>query len=443
MYVFKRQFNETVPVDVLVAGGGIAGFSAAVAAARQGARTLLVEQFAVLGGQATSGGVGSFSGETAGQGEVFDRLIEEMTALDAIEPYEPYGVKGDRPFDHELLAYVLQEVALDEGVELLLLTHFADADVADGRIGEVLLHGPSGLEVVEPKCVVDATGEGVVAQAAGYPCEKGRPGDEAQLPMSMMFFMRHAPKEIKPQSTQGHPRKPRGSALSYGKVPDYGKSLPVLPKGRARYESVEQLPMTSIWPEPDGKIGIKVKVIHHDATDTRSLTAAEIEARRTIMSIADYLQRTDFPTYKYDYAAPRIGIREGWRVVGEYVLSEADLRAGRRFPDGIALGVYYLDAMSPDTDKRIYMEGARAQVPPYHIPYRSLVPQGARNLLVAGRCFSCDQMALSSARIMPTCSMMGHAAGIAAAWHADSGTDVVDIDVEALRQELIDRGAVI
>jgi hypothetical protein len=105
--------------------------------------------------------------------------------------------------------------------------------------------------------------------------------------------------------------------------------------------------------------------------------------------------------------------------------------------------VFYLDALSPDTDKRQYMPGGKDRVPPYHIPYRCLVPLGARNLLVAGRCLSADQMALSSARVMTTCAMMGQAAGIAAAFCVADGMDVMSIDVPTLRRELAARGAVI
>lgn len=446
MYTFHRELPTTTQVDVLVAGGGIAGFSAAVAAARQGARTLLVEQFGVLGGQATTGGVAAFCGETRGQGEVLDRIIADLTTLNAIAPYRPYEEREARPFDHEVLAFVLQEIARAEGVELLLHTHVVDAECTGGRLGPVVLHGPSGLEAVEARCVIDATGEAILAAACGFPWVKGRESDGRQLPMSMMFFMR----DTRPPAgnadtgfTTGKSVDRLQPAAGTSAQPTSAPALQPLLPGLPSYNDPSELPMTSIWPQPEGKIGVKVKVIGYDSTDTRSLTAAEIEARRTIMSVAHYLQRTHFPTHKYDYAAVRIGIREGRRVVGEYVLTEADIRAGRRFSDGIALGRFYIDAHSPDTAKRISLPGANEQVPPYHIPYRSLVPRGAYNLLVAGRCLSADQMAMSSARVMTTCAMMGQAAGIAAAQCASTGRRVLDADIAALRRELEARGAVL
>jgi hypothetical protein len=166
-------------------------------------------------------------------------------------------------------------------------------------------------------------------------------------------------------------------------------------------------------------------------------------------SMIHYVQRHpmgkhDLSTYKFDYISPRIGIREGRRAIGEYVLTADDLRAGRTFDDGVALGVFYLDCMDPATDKRVYqINWEERHVPPYQIPFRALVPRGSRNLLVAGRCLSADQLALSSARVMTTASMLGQAAGIAAAWAAGSGRPVGETPPAALRRELVKRGAVL
>ena len=154
-YHFSRTLPELEPVDVLVAGGGMAGFSAAIAAARQGARVLLVEQHADLGGTATTGGTAAFCGETTGQGEVFDAVVEELERLQAIAPYRPYEEREARPFDHEVLKMVLQEQALGAGVDLWLHTRVADVDAAGGRIGAVILHSKSGLQALRPAVVID------------------------------------------------------------------------------------------------------------------------------------------------------------------------------------------------------------------------------------------------------------------------------------------------
>jgi ribulose 1,5-bisphosphate synthetase/thiazole synthase len=437
-YHFTRTLQTLAPVDVLVAGGGMAGFSAAVAAARQGARVMLVEQHADLGGTATTGGTAAFCGETTGQGEVFDSVVREMERLEAIAAYKPYREREARPFDHEVLKFVLQEQVLAAGVDLRVHTRVADVDCRwepgsvegdrKSRIDGVILHSKSGLQAIRPSVVIDATGDGDVVHQAGLPTAKGRESDGAQLPMSINFFMRNAGREVRQELPEA----------------------PAAPGGELRvYETPEELPMLSVWPQGDGKVGLKLKIVGHDATDGKSLTEAEVHARRLMWSMIHYIQRHamgrhDLSHYKFDYISPRIGIREGRRAVGEYILTVDDLRAGRVFEDGIALAVFYLDCMDPATDKRVYqIDWDTRHVPPYQIPYRSLIPKGAMNLLVAGRCLSADQLALSSARVMTTASMMGQAAGIAAAWSAAGTRPVGDVTTAALRRELTSRRAVL
>jgi flavin-dependent dehydrogenase len=132
------EARQREPCDVLVAGGGIAGFCAAIAARRAGARVMLVEEMGCLGGNATSGGVGAFCGETRGQGEVFDEIIARLERLNAIAPYKPYEEREARQFDHQVLAYVLQEMAVEAGVEVLLFTHAAAAVREGERVSAII-----------------------------------------------------------------------------------------------------------------------------------------------------------------------------------------------------------------------------------------------------------------------------------------------------------------
>jgi hypothetical protein len=206
--------------------------------------------------------------------------------------------------------------------------------------------------------------------------------------------------------------------------------------------TAEDLPMTSIWPNGPGGNALKIKIPMFDASDTESLTAAEIRARRRMMEVLDYYQRVDVRNWLFDHCSPRIGIREGRRIVGDYVLTVDDLRAGRTFEDAIARGVFYLDGHKPDDDKRTYiLPKDQLTVPPYQIPFRSLLPRDAANLLVAGRCLSADQLALSSARVMTTCSMMGQAAGVAAALAASRRCGPRDLDPIDVRKTVVERGA--
>ncbi|HOZ48572.1 MAG TPA: FAD-dependent oxidoreductase [Candidatus Hydrogenedentes bacterium] len=415
-------WRRTAPVryecDVAVIGGGIAGVCAALAAAKSGARTLLVEQFAVTGGNATVGGVASFCGETAGQGEAFDAIVDAMETWNAIAPYRPYPEADNRVFDHAVLAVVLQELLLARGVKLLLHTHFVDVLERDGRITECVVCGPSGPEGLRARQFIDATGEAMVARMAGFETMKGRPEDGLTLPMSLLFFVRH--------------------------VEEHDARAQVPPEWFEAIRSAADLPMTSVWPNGPRSNALKIKVPMFDAADTESLTAAEIRARRRMMEVLDYYQRVEKKPWILDHGSPRIGIREGRRIVGDYVLSVDDVRAARAFDDAIARGVYALDGHKPDDDKRTYILPPEARaVPPYQIPFRTLIVRDAGNLLTAGRCFSADQLALSSARVMTTCAMMGQAAGIAAALASARQCDPRQLDFAAVRRTVEERGAVL
>lgn len=394
------RWSREVPVryeaDVAVVGGGIAGVCAACAAAREGASVILVERFAVTGGNATVGGVANWSGETRGQGAVFDEIIALQEEFGAIAPYPgPYQhfTRMNRVFDHEILAVVLQELLLRHGVKLLLHTRFVDVCVdSTGQLTEAIVCGMSGPEALRARVFIDCTGEACVARTAGFATEKGdgqTVSPPGQLPPSLMYFLRERPEPDSPQ----------------------------LPAGWfAPVTRSEDLPMTSVWPDGPGGKAIKLKVPGYDSTDTESLTALEIRARRRMLEVLDYFQRVERKPWRLGHSSPIIGLREGARITGDYVLTVADVRAGRTFDDAVARGVFFLDGMTPRDEKRTYILSHEEQVvPPYQIPLRSLIARDGQNLLMAGRCFSADQHALSSARVMPTCAMMGQAVGILAA----------------------------
>jgi hypothetical protein len=389
------SYSKTISVkytpDVAVIGGGIAGTVAACAAAKEGLSVLLVEHFGVLGGQGTVGGVRGFDGPNSGQGAVFDEIhadLERFHAIDKPLIARKGGMTG-RKYDHEILAVVLQELVLRHRVTLLLHTDFIDANTENGHINWAVLHGKSGLIGVKAKYYVDASGEADLVHTAGFETMKGRPEDGLQLPMSMNFFVRS-------NAFRG---------VQYPIPPNYFSWAP--------YHRHSDLPMTSIRRVGRSGKTLKVKIPCFDATDTESLTAAEIEARRKMMQVLQYYQAKGHKNWDLDYCSPKIGVREGRRIVGEYILTVEDLRAGREFPDAIAVGRYPLDAHKPDDDKRTYiLPKNQLTVPPYQIPLRSLIPRNSTNLLVAGRNLSADQLAMSSARVMTTCAFMGQAAGI-------------------------------
>lgn len=414
---WSRRVPLRYQADVAVIGGGIAGVCSACAAAAAGASVILVERFGVTGGNATVGGVANWSGETAGQGAIFDEIVALQEDWNSIAPYAgPYTGPGgsmNRVFDHEILAVILQELLLKYGVQLLLHTRFVDVQRDGDVLGQALVAGASGLEALNARVYIDCSGGAQLARAAG--CDMLPGGELGLLPPSLMYFVREMPEAPAPQLPEGW-------------------FDPVREEG--------DLPMISTWPNGPGGKAQKLKVPGFDSGDTVGMTELEIRARRRQWEVMDYYQRQCRATWHYDHASPIIGLRETRRIAGDYILTVDDLRAGRAFDDAVARGVFFLDGMRPDDEKRTYLlEKEEWTVPPYHIPFRSLIAAGVENLLMAGRCFSADQLALSSARVMTTCAMMGQAAGTAAAWSVNRACSPRSIDGVELREHLEGRSA--
>lgn len=409
---WSRKVPVRYEADIAVIGGGIAGVCAAAAAARSGAKVILVERFAVTGGVLTSGGVSNFCdpGQVrAPLGEVFAKIVSDLDAWGAI------GHEKSSVFHYETMAVILQELLLRRGVKLLLHTRLVDARVDQGRITECIVSGSSGPEALRAKQFIDCSGESALARAAGFDTMQDWYNGRWRLPMSMMFFVRHVKA---------------------------GDAVPSMPEDWFDRIDKADLPMTSVWPDGPGGNAIKIKIPMFDATDTESLTAAEIQGRRRMMEVMDYHRRVEKKPWRLDHCSPIIGIREGARIVGDYVLTVEDLRAGRAFDDGVARGTYCLDGHKPDDDKRTYiLPKEKLAVPPYQIPLRSLIAKDGKNLMMAGRNLSADQLALSSARVSTSAAMMGQAAGIAAAMAAAKRCDPRQLEPKEVRRVVTDRGA--
>jgi len=305
--------------------------------------------------------------------------------------------------------------------------------VRDSAISELVVCGQSGIEALRPRMIVDCTGEAQIAYAAGFETMKGRDSDGKSLAMSMMAFVRCVAPENLNDPDKRFSWKDRFIEYSPTQIPE-GAFGPI--------GSKDDLPMVSIWPNGPCGLALKIKVPGCDSTDTESMTEAEIRGRRELAHVLDYYQRVEKRPWILDHCSPIIGIRDGRRVVGDYVLTVADLRAGQAFPDGVARGTWYLDVHSPDNNKRSYdVNPEDMAVPPYQIPLRSLVARDGSNLLMAGRCLSADPLAQSSARVSPTGAMMGQAAGIAAALAAQEDLTAHDVPADDVKRVVLERGA--
>lgn len=408
---YKRRIPVRYLADVVVIGGGMAGVSAACAAATSGTKVILIERFAMLGGMLTTGGVANFCGQIQAQGEVFDEVLMGLKKFNSLGEGSRASV-----FNYEILALVLQEVLLGRNVKLLLHARLVDVKVRGHNVTECIIGGKSGLEAVHGKVFIDCSGDADLARFAGVTTMKGDEVTGYQLPMSKMSFVREVDQEV------------------------FRKQAPDDWPGRIINE--EDLPMTSVWPDGPGGKALKIKIPMFDSTSTEGLTHAEIQAKRRTMDVLYYYQSVENKKWRLTHSASIIGVREGCRITGDYVLKVEDLRAGSTFDDGVARGTFYLDGHGLTDDKRTWiLPKDQLQVPPYQIPMRCLVSKDADNLLMAGRCMSADQLALSSARVSTTCSMMGQATGIAAAMAIRGKTKVKNLDYSEIRNEVLARGA--
>lgn len=408
---FKRNVPVRYNADIVVIGGGAAGVSAACSAALSGASVVLIERFGALGGVLTTGGVGHFSGQMEAQGEVFDEILSDLKKFNSLG-------EGNvaRVFNYEILALVLQEILLRRKVKILLHTRLVDVLVKGNDVTECIICGKSGLEAIKGKVFIDCSGDADLARYAGFSTMKGDGKTGYQLPMSKMFFVREVDeKEFILQTPEEWP---------------------------TRIIREVDLPMTSIGFNGPGGKALKLKIPMFDSTTTEGLTNAEIQARRRTMDVLYYYQAVEKKKWRLSHSATIIGIREGCRIEGDYILKVDDLRAGKSFEDGVARGTFYLDAHGLTDDKRTYvLPKNQRYVPPYQIPMRCLISKDADNLLMAGRCMSADQLALSSARVSTTGSMMGQASGIAAAMAVLHKTKIRNLDYTEIKNEVLYRGA--
>ena len=414
-------------VDVLVIGAGSAGTTAAVAAARSGASTLLVDRFGFLGGTSTAVLDTFYAFYTPGAtphkvvagipDEVVGRLTERGMAF---ERPNTYGAGTGITYDPESLKRVWDELAGEAGVTLLLHAFAFGVDVDDGRVASVEIATKSGVRRVRPRVVVDASGDADICALAGAPYEA--PGDDVQ---SLSTVFRVANVDV--TRAQAVPKEELWRLMREGR--DSGRYALTRIEG-----SIHRTPHEGVM------MALMTRVRRVDATDADQLAAAEIEGRRQAHEYFRFL-RECVPGYERAVllsTSPAIGVRESRRIVGEHVLTADEILAATQFPDQIArCGAPIEEHHSGDDTRWVYLEEGAT----YGIPFRSLQPQALDNVLVAGRCFSATHDAHASARSMGTCMAMGQAAGTAAALSAEPKRLAPDVLRARLREDGADVGA--
>jgi FAD dependent oxidoreductase len=448
--LYSREIPVLDETDVLVAGGGPAGIAAAVAAARSGARTRLVERFGFLGGNLTAGLVGpcmtsfSLDGQEQLIRGVFDEFVRRMEknggamhpsrthAGDAYAGFIVYGHDKVTPFEPEAAKTTAQEMCLEAGVELRLHSFVADAVVRDGRVAGVVTVSKSGMEMLPATVTVDCSADADVAAAAGVPFHYGRDSDGLAQPMSVFFRIGGVDDEAVERYVRAHPDDFRPFESIVTKAREEGR-FPSPRRGVGMYRTLRP----GVW-----RINT-TRVLGRNGTDVADLTAGEVEGRDQVQALMTFFREylPGFARCELVDTATMIGVRETRRIEGEYRLELSDLQSGRHFDDTIALCAYPVDIHDPTGAGGGVDESAVRTANIYEIPYRSLVPVGVDGLLVAGRSLSASHEALAAVRVMPPAFAMGEAAGTAASLAARAGIAPRNIDITELRHALRSQGA--
>ncbi len=422
-----------VSFDVLVAGGGMAGVCAAIAAARAGARTILLERHGFLGGAATAGAVVQFMGwKTEGGTQIVGGLAQEIIdrtiAAGGSDGHGWFtmstGLRMDRvEFDPEVLKTVLDEMVITAGVQPLFHSWVSGVGVSGRSVAEVRALTKSGELAFVPRVVVDCSGDLDLLHAAGCEMLALGQGEELQ-PATLVFRMGPIDFDVFNKLTSE-----QKADLSRRGVVQHGLGRLAL--------HCNQVPDTR-----DG--WFNVTRIAVDGTDAFALSRAEIEGRRQAVAAARFIAESvpGCERARLNGFASQIGIRETRRVRGRVVLEEGDLRSGRVFPDTVALSAFPID-LHQANGKLTRLERLGGKDHYYCIPLGALIPASLDNALVAGRGLSATHTALAAVRVMPPAMAMGQAAGIAAAHAARSGEPVANVPFEIVRRNLLEAGAVL
>ncbi|WP_238017666.1 FAD-dependent oxidoreductase [Dactylosporangium sp. AC04546] len=440
--------------EVLVVGGGPAGFGAAMGAAAAGAEVVLVERYGFLGGNATAAlvmplmsfhnemkqAVGGADGRLLptdhGEGEpvvagvlwmLLDRLVR---AHGAVSPSPDTGYTV--PFDPELFKLTTYDMLAGCGVRLLLHSFASDcAALPDGGT-RVVFETKSGPVVIDAAVVVDCTGDGDLAAAAGAPYEVGRPEDGLTQPMTLMFRVGNVDRDGFLGYVRDHPDQWRGVHGLWDLVQQARDAGELdLPREDILFFATPHLDEVSVNSTRFGGLG----------TSVWDLTRAELVMHHQMAQIARFLHDR-VPGFGDSYviqSGVQVGVRETRRVLGDYQLTGEDVLSARSFPDVVARGAYPVDIHNPNgpgTILRRLPQGAS-----YDIPLRTLLPRDVDGLLVAGRCISGDHVAHSSYRIMPISMATGQAAGVCAALSARAGKAPREIPAEQVQRVLRAQGA--
>lgn len=443
-----RSLPVRAEVDVLVVGGGPAGIIAALAAAEDGLKVMLIESRSFVGGNMTIGlPILGFLGQKGNQviKGLPQKFIDRLKQKGAASEHRPCPLHMSLTLvEPEAVKNTGLEMLAESGVHVLLYVCCVETIMEGVAIKGIIVESKSGREAIMAKTIIDCTGDADVAYRAGVTCEQGNEKGGVQPP-TLMFCLGGADTEKLRKSIA---EEPRTYLTDFIPAEYFGQNNQFIVVGlrslmqKAR-EHGYQLPVERtilITGLRTGEVWVNMSRVNGvDGTNPESLTYGEIEGRKQVTEIQKYLVEyvPGFENAYFAKMAPFLGIRETRRIVGKYMMTAQDILSCAHFDDAIAVASYPLDIHHP--------EGGGCTLEwcgdCYDIPYRSLLPGNVENLLIAGRCISSTHEAMSSIRVMATCMAMGEAAGRAAKLAVHLGSMPSEIDVDILRTELSASGA--
>lgn len=436
----QKEFEIYKETDVLVVGGGPAGLGAAVAAARQGSRTILLEKRGFLGGNITACYVENCNYFIRDSKYFASEGIYAEIEKGCKEKYgnDNLRLKNPNAFSSEYLKIFLDDFVQNAGVEILFHSFVNEVIMEGDKIAAVIVQTKKGPVAIAANMIIDATGDGDVAFAAGVPFEQGRAEDGLCQPGTVSLRLTGADTKALLEN---------GDMLSeIGRVfkEEYRAGRTGLPCKR------QDLPFGRLTP------GGMISYVNYsceyflDPTSIEDLSKGEIMCRKYDLDIFRYLKSHFEALKNIEIAsiAPEIGFRDSRRIEGLYKMTIEDMEANRHFDDVIAVFPRFYDMLSPDAnmdgDGMVEGKGYRGHIfepvvddRSFEVPYRSLIPVNVKNLLVSGRCISADHVAESGTRAISLCTMTGQAAGVAAALASSGRIHTDQVPVKQLQKILV------
>lgn len=403
--------------NLIVVGGGISGVAAAVSAAREGIKVLLVEKTGSLGGAMSISLVYPFTWYATNNGT---KLINGGIFTEIRERKEKYNDTG-----WDAYKCVFDDMVTEAGVDVLFHSTVFKANTEGRRIKSVDIATKSGVMTFESDFFIDTTGDGELIEMTGCEYQLGRESDGLCQPMTTCF--RICGVDIQKFIDDRH--------ILMEKYLQYQK------EGKITNPRENILIFLGLG---DGVVHFNTtRIVKHNPVDPFEISKAEMIGRKQVFEIVDLLKEysTAFEKSTLISVAQHIGVRESRKLKGVHILTTDDLKDFVRFEDTIALGNYGIDIHNPSgtgTTQYHLKDGEY-----YNIPYRALLPKEYDNMLVAGRCLSATHEAHSAVRVMPICASMGQAAGTAVAVAYNNGTDAHTVDIKTVQNKLLENGAVL